>query len=103
MTAQSTDPLKTASLRGTPQWRLSLPLFTILMVALLAGVLFAYARPAEARILLPAAVLSALGLAVTWRWPLVPLGLMLAFIPLYDGIVRYLTHVLELPATWLQC
>jgi hypothetical protein len=53
-------------------------------------------------IIVPVVVIGVVGLAVTWRWPLVPLGLMLAFIPLYDGIVRYLTHVLEWPAVWLQ-
>ncbi len=102
MTAQSTDSSKISSLRDAPQWRLSLPLFTVLLLGLLALVLFAYAQPALARILVPALVIGVVALAVTWRWPLVPLGLMLAFIPLYDGIVRYLTHVLELPATWLQ-
>ncbi len=102
MTTQSTDSSKTASLRDGPQWRLSLPLFTVLLLGLLALVLFAYAQPALAMIVAPVVVLGALGLAVTWRWPLVTLGLMLAFIPLYDGIVRYLTHVLEWPAAWLQ-
>lgn len=102
MTARSADSSKTASLRDGPQWRLSLPLFTALLLGLLALVLFAYAQPAAAMIIVPAVVAGAVALAVTWRWPLVPLGLMLAFIPLYDGIVRYLTHVLDWPVAWLQ-
>ncbi len=102
MTAQSTDPVNTTSLRGGSARRLSLVQFTALVVGLLALVLFAAVQPATALILIPAAALGALALAVAWRWPLVPLGLMLAFIPLYDGIVRYLTHVVGWPAAWLQ-
>lgn len=84
------------------EWRLSLPMFSALLLGLLALVLLAYAQPDLARIAIPAAVIGVAGLVVAWRWPLAILGLMLAFIPLYDGLVRYLTHVVELPATWLQ-
>ncbi len=102
MTAQSTDSPQAASLQDGSRWRLSLPLFTALLLGLLALALFAYAQPATAMVIVPAVIAGAVALVVTWRWPLVPLGLMLAFIPLYDGIVRYLTHVLEAPGTWLQ-
>lgn len=83
-------------------WRMSLPAFSALLLGLLAVVLLAYAQPALARVAIPLALLGAVGLAVAWRWPWAILGLMLAFIPIYDGIVRYLTYVLELPETWLQ-
>ena len=102
MTAQSPDSPQNLPLPDGSQRRLSLPLFTALLLGLLAVVFFAYVQPATAVIIVPAVIVGAAALAVTWRWPLVPLGLMLAFIPLYDGIVRYLTHVLELPGTWLQ-
>ncbi|MFZ2360652.1 MAG: O-antigen ligase family protein [Anaerolineae bacterium] len=94
MTTQS-NPSETS-------WRMSLSAFSALMLGVLAVVLLAYAQPALARLVIPFVLFGVAALAVTWRWPLVPLGLMLAFIPLYDGIVRYLTHVLELPGTWLQ-
>ncbi len=83
-------------------WHMSLPAFSALLLALLAVALLAYAQPALGRLAIPLALLGVVGLAVAWRWPLAILGLMLAFIPIYDGIVRYLTHVLELPGTWLQ-
>lgn len=102
VTAQGTDSQNTASIRDGSRWRISLPLFTILLLGLLALVVLAYVQPALTQLLLPLVIAGAAALAVTWRWPLVPLGLMLAFIPLYDGIVRYLTHVLEWPAVWLQ-
>ncbi len=89
----------------TPQqtpWRISLPLFSALLLGLLALVLLAYAQPGLARVAVPVLLLGAVALVVAWRWPLAILGLMLAFIPLYDGLVRYLTHVVELPALWLQ-
>jgi hypothetical protein len=95
VTTQSTDSPRTT-------WSLPLPLFTALLLGLLALVLLAYARPAEARIVLPLAIAGAVGLAVTWRWPLVILGLMVAFTPLYDGLVRYLTYVAEWPVEWLR-
>ncbi len=102
MTAQSTDPVDTTALQGGSPRRLSLLQFTALVVGLLALVLFATVQPATALVLIPATALGALALAVAWRWPLVPLGLMLAFIPLYDGIVRHVTHVVGWPAAWLQ-
>lgn len=94
MISQTTSP--------ETQRRISLPLFSALLLGLLAVVLLAYVQPALASIAVPVLLLGAVGLLVAWRWPLAVLGLMLAFIPLYDGLVRYLTHVVELPAVWLQ-
>ena len=102
MTVQRSDSPSTASPRNGASWSISLPAFTALLLGLLALVLLAYAQPAWARLLLPAAAIGVLGLVVAWRWPVVVLGLMLALIPLYDGIVRYLTYVLEWPGAWLQ-
>lgn len=85
-----------------PEWRMSLPLFSALLLGLLALLLLASAQPALARTLVPLVVVGAAGLAVTWRWPIALLGLLLVLIPLYDGAVRYLTHVAQWPAEWLR-
>lgn len=95
MTAQRTDSPQSA-------WRLSLPAFTALMIGLLALLLAAYLLPAAARPLALVALAGVVGLAIAWRWPLAVLALMLAFVPLYDGLVRYLTHVLAWPAGRMQ-
>jgi hypothetical protein len=79
-----------------------LPAFIALLLGLLALVLAAYLLPAAARVVAPALLAGALGLIIAWRWPLAVLALMLAFTPLYDGLVRYLTYVAEWPAGRLQ-
>jgi hypothetical protein len=96
--------LVTAPSTDSPQstWRLPLPLFIALLLGLLALVIAGYLLPPAARVAVPVLVAAVFGLAITWRWPLAVLGLMLAFAPLYDGLVRYLTHVLEWPSAWLQ-
>lgn len=102
MTVERIDSPKDESLRDERQRRISPLLFTLLMVGLLGLVLFVYAQPAVARIVGPALLVGAAGLMIAWRWPVFILGLMLAFIPLYDGLVRYLSHVLQWPALALQ-
>lgn len=101
MTVQRSDSPLTPSPHTNASWSISLPAFTVLVLSLLALVLLAYVQPPWTRFLLLAGI-GVLGLAAAWRWPLALLGLLLVFIPLYDGIVRYLTHVLEWPGAWLQ-
>lgn len=79
-----------------------LPAFIALLLGLLALVIAAYLLPAAARVAVPMLLAGVLGLMVAWRWPLAVLALMLAFTPLYDGLVRYLTYVAEWPAGRLQ-
>lgn len=95
MTVPSTDS-------SQPTRRVPLSAFVALLLSLLALVIAAYMLPAAARVVVPVVIIGAIGLAVTWRWPLAVLGLMLAFVPLYDGLVRYLTYVLEWPAGRMQ-
>jgi hypothetical protein len=79
-----------------------LPAFIALLAGLLALVIAAYLLPAAARVVVPVALVGVIGLMVAWRWPLAVLALMLAFTPLYDGLVRYLTYVAEWPAGRMQ-
>lgn len=102
MTAENIDSQTTGTLQDGSRPRLSLPAFTFLMLVLLGMVFFAYAQPVAARIVISALFVVVVGLVIAWRWPVFILGLMLAFAPLYDGLVRYLTHVLEWPAIALQ-
>lgn len=95
VTAPSTDSPQ-------PTWRLPLPVFIGLLLGLLALVIAAYVLPAGARVVAPVVIAGIIGLAITWRWPVAVLALMLAFVPLYDGLVRYLTYVLEWPAGRMQ-
>ncbi len=83
-------------------WRLPLPAFIALLLGLLALVIAAYLLPAAARLAVPVALAGVIGLVIAWRWPLAVLALMLAFAPLYDGLVRYLTYVAEWPAGRMQ-
>ncbi len=95
VTAPSTDSPQ-------PTWRLPLPLFIALLLGLLALVMAFYVQPAAARVVAPLLMAGVIGLVVAWRWPLAVLALLLAFTPLYDGLVRYLTYVLEWPAGRMQ-
>jgi O-antigen ligase len=64
------------------------------MAALLILALLALQGPAPARAAILGVAAGAVVLALAWRWPFAFLGLLLALVPLYDGLVRYLTYVL---------
>lgn len=85
-----------------PTWRLPLPAFIALMLGLLALVIAMALLPAAARVAVPAALAGAIGLFIAWRWPLAVLALMLAFAAVYDGLVRYLSYVVELQPALLR-
>ena len=83
--------------------RASLPLVSLLLLALLASVLIPLIWPGPVGLVAPLALWAgALGLWIAWRWPLFLLGVLLVIIPFYDGVLRYATHVLEWPAQLLR-
>lgn len=94
MTAHSMPARKT--------WRRVILAASGALLVLLVLALLAWWQPSPTWGLALAAALGAAVLVTAWRWPLALLGLILVFIPLYDGILRYLTHVAGWPADWLR-
>lgn len=88
------------STKSTP--RISLLLFSVILLAALLAVLLFYQRPALVGAVLGLAAASVVAVIVAWRWPLALLGALLIATPLYDGLVRYLTYIAEWPAGRLQ-
>ena len=74
------------------------PRWLALLLLVLAGMLLAvYFQSAIVLVFL----IGITFLVVAWRWPLVVLVGLLAFMPLYDGAVRIATWQLQWPGTWL--
>lgn len=93
----SITPLQSLS-RDTGKTRWSLPALTLLLLGLAVLAVGAYVRPT-----LALALVVAVGvLAAAWRRPFLVFGAVLAFIPLYDGVVRVVTWQLQWPASWIR-